>query len=76
MFSVLVVVFEIGPKDSAQMVFVNDNDVVQTFASNASMKSLNIRILPGTVVCRTQHPTAEWTGQQILNAFPWDTTPK
>ena len=24
----------------------------------------------------TDSPTAAWTGQQILNAFPWDTTPK
>lgn len=24
----------------------------------------------------TAHPTAEWTAQQITEAFPWDTTPK
>ena len=24
----------------------------------------------------TQSPTAAWTGQQIANAFPWDTAPK
>ena len=24
----------------------------------------------------TESPTATWTGQQILNAFPWDTAPK
>ena len=24
----------------------------------------------------TTNPTAEWTSQQIVEAFPWDTTPK
>ncbi len=24
----------------------------------------------------TKHPTAEWTTQQIVEAFPWDTAPK
>jgi putative transposase len=24
----------------------------------------------------TEHPTAQWTGQQIIEAFPWDTEPK
>jgi transposase InsO family protein len=24
----------------------------------------------------TESPTAVWTGQQIVNAFPWDTAPK
>jgi hypothetical protein len=24
----------------------------------------------------TEHPTARWTGQQIIKAFPWDTAPK
>ena len=24
----------------------------------------------------TAHPTARWTGQQIIEAFPWDTAPK
>jgi putative transposase len=24
----------------------------------------------------TQHPTAEWTAQQIVNAFPWDDAPR
>lgn len=24
----------------------------------------------------TVHPTAHWTGQQIVEAFPWDTAPK
>jgi transposase InsO family protein len=24
----------------------------------------------------TQHPTAEWTAQQLLHAFPWDTAPR
>ncbi len=24
----------------------------------------------------TEHPTAEWTAQQILEAFPWDTAPR
>jgi putative transposase len=23
-----------------------------------------------------EHPTARWTGQQIVEAFPWDTAPK
>jgi len=24
----------------------------------------------------TEHPTAQWTGQQIVEAFPWETAPK
>jgi putative transposase len=24
----------------------------------------------------TTHPTAEWTAQQLIDAFPWDTTPR
>ncbi|HEX7551789.1 MAG TPA: integrase core domain-containing protein [Candidatus Methylomirabilis sp.] len=24
----------------------------------------------------TEHPTAQWTAQQLLEAFPWDTAPK
>ena len=24
----------------------------------------------------TEHPTARWTAQQIIEAFPWDTAPK
>jgi putative transposase len=24
----------------------------------------------------TQHPTAEWTSQQLREAFPWDTAPR
>jgi transposase InsO family protein len=24
----------------------------------------------------TEHPTAEWTAQQIVEAFPWDSTPR
>ena len=24
----------------------------------------------------TEHPTAQWTGQQIIEAFPWDTAPR
>jgi len=24
----------------------------------------------------TKHPAARWTGQQIIEAFPWDTVPK
>ncbi len=32
------------------MVFVEDNDMVQTFPPNASMESLNIRVLPGTLI--------------------------
>ena len=24
----------------------------------------------------TSHPTAEWTAQQLLQAFPWDTSPR
>ena len=24
----------------------------------------------------TEHPTAQWTVQQIVEAFPWDTVPK
>ena len=24
----------------------------------------------------TEHPTAEWTAQQVLEAFPWDDVPR
>jgi transposase InsO family protein len=24
----------------------------------------------------TEHPSAEWTGRQLIEAFPWDTTPR
>ena len=24
----------------------------------------------------TDHPTAQWTAQQLVEAFPWETTPK
>jgi transposase InsO family protein len=24
----------------------------------------------------TEHPTAQWTAQQVVEAFPWDTTPR
>ena len=24
----------------------------------------------------TEHPTAEWTGRQLIQAFPWDTVPR
>jgi transposase InsO family protein len=24
----------------------------------------------------TEHPTAQWTGQQVIESFPWDTAPK
>ncbi len=24
----------------------------------------------------TEHPTAQWTAQQIVEAFPWDTVPQ
>ena len=24
----------------------------------------------------TEHPTAQWSGQQIIEAFPWDTAPE
>jgi hypothetical protein len=24
----------------------------------------------------TEHPTAPWTAQQIVEAFPWDTAPQ
>jgi hypothetical protein len=24
----------------------------------------------------TEHPTARWTAQQIIEAFPWDTAPR
>ena len=24
----------------------------------------------------TEHPTAEWTGRQLIEAFPWDTAPR
>ncbi len=44
MFSVLVVVLEIGPKDSAQMALAKDDDVVGVFAANASVKSFDVGI--------------------------------
>jgi hypothetical protein len=24
----------------------------------------------------TEHPTAQWTAQQVVEAFPWDTVPR
>jgi len=51
MRSVFVVVREVRPEDSAQVVFIEDDHMVQAFPTNASMKPLNIWVLPGAVVC-------------------------
>lgn len=52
MGSVVVVRREICSKYSPQVVFAEDNDMIGTFAPNAFLQSLNIRILPGTAVGR------------------------
>ena len=44
------------------MILVEDNDVVQAFSANAAVKSLNIRILPGAMVC----------GQDLFYAHRFD----
>lgn len=46
MSSVLVVIFEIGPKYSAQVAFSEHNDMVSAFAANTPVQSLNVRVLP------------------------------
>ena len=50
MFSVLVIVLEVGLEDSAQMVFAKDNNVIGALAANAAVKTFDIRILPWTMV--------------------------
>ena len=55
--SVLVVIGEIGVKNSPQIVFVEDNDMIQAFSPNTSVKPFDVGIqivaLPSTVVKST-----------------------
>ena len=52
MFSVLVIVLEVGREDSARMVFAKDNNVIGALAANAAVKPFDVGMLPGAVVCR------------------------
>ena len=52
MFSVLVIVLEIGLEDSAQMVFAKDNNVIGALAANAAVKPFDVGILPGAMIRR------------------------
>lgn len=43
----------------------------------AMVKLADHRLVPTSLVVHfnvTDHPTADWTGQQIIEAFPWDTS--
>ncbi len=50
MSSVFVIIREIGPKQSAQMVFAEDDEMIGTFAPNAFMELLHKRVLSATLV--------------------------
>ncbi len=52
MCSGFIVIRDVVGKNSSQMVFAEDDDVVQTLSSNAAVESFRIRILPGTMWCR------------------------
>ena len=47
MCSVDVVIVEIIGKDAAEMVFVENNHVIQTLSADRADYSLRVRILPG-----------------------------
>jgi len=52
MGSVFVVIREIFSKYPPKMVFTKDNDVIGTFASNASIQSFDVSILPRAAMGR------------------------
>ncbi len=49
MSSIIIVILKIGPKYSMQVTLPNNNWMIGTFASNASVNSFDVRILPWTV---------------------------
>jgi len=51
MRSGLVVILKIARQDVAQVALVEDDDVVETFASNGADDALDIGILPGWSWC-------------------------
>ena len=51
MCSPVVIVLDIGSKHTAQMPFVEHDDVIEGLSPNAAHDSLHIRILPGTARC-------------------------
>jgi hypothetical protein len=75
------------PPSQAWRTFL-ENHVKQTIAVDFfAVSTINFRILYCFVILRhdrreivhfnvTAHPTAMWTAQQIVNAFPEDTSPK
>ena len=66
MHSVLVIILEVVPKYSAQMVFAKDNDMIGAFAANASIQSFNVCVLPRTLIVR----------QDLFYAHRLDALPK
>ena len=43
----MVVIVEVPGKDSTQVGFVEDDEVVQAFAANGTDESFAVRVLPG-----------------------------
>ena len=57
-------VVEIFPKDSFQMAFIPDDDMISAFSSNTAVESFDMSVLPRTVVVvldeKQHHQTLIW----------------
>ena len=78
-----------APATACQTSTVGDRRGVQAYgsASGATVPTATFRVLfVFVVLCHdrrrivhfnvTEHPSAEWTAQQMVDAFPWDTAPR
>ncbi len=57
--SVVVIVGDVLPEKLSEVAFVENDNVIEEFASDTPDPALGNAVLPGTSVCRSGRPDAE-----------------